>query len=802
MDHVGLHPRSLIDGLPPHLGERCRPVGDRPLHRGPFVLHWTHHALRVDENPALEVAATLARTLGIGLVVHAGLAGRHEHANDRHSTFILEGLRDLAADLDRLGIPFSCSPGDRGRFAALVAESCLVVTEDFPVAPFPAWTAAIATRHGRAVIAVDTACVVPMNRSPRSFDRAFAYRDATEAERRRRVPLAWPACPALAAGWPRFPLASDAGRIGGLSDEGLANLVGSLELDRSVGPVPETRGGSRAGLARWNEFRDGRLGRYERDRNDAADSGPGGGTSRLSAYLHYGMVSPMRIAREAHAAGATKFLDELLVWRELAYLWCRHEPRPERLAAIPGWARRTLEEHARDPRPFSPSLATLSRGATGERLWDLAQASLVRHGELHNNVRMTWGKAIVEWAPSPEEAMRRLVSLNHRYALDGCDPSSYGGLLWCLGLFDRPFEPERSAIGSLRPRPVGGHAERMDLARYARVVDRRERPGRVAVIGAGFAGLALARTLHDHGMDVTVLEKSRGTAGRASARRDGERTLPLGADHVVPRGAHFRRWIAGFAEGGLVSAVRRTSVTVREDARIEGNPAEEAFIGNPSLGAITRHLAEGLDVRFSTRATAIVRDGSGGFRLECEGESPGRFDLVLLAIPRPQAAELVTPIVPDLVPPVAMRPCLVVAIDAPGGPGVDEIRFEADPVLSRARRAGTAWIVEACAAWSEANLERPADGWAHELAGEFAQRLALPSPAVLHAHRWRYAFASRSGSSQRPYRFHEPGLGLAGDWLAGRSDIETAWCSGLELAGHVLRRPVPAPERVPATLFG
>jgi len=109
----------------------------------------------------------------------------------------------------------------------------------------------------------------------------------------------------------------------------------------------------------------------------------------------------MRIAREAHDCGAVKFLEELLVWREVAYLWCRHEPRPERLAALPGWARRTLGAHASDPRRFSPSLATLARAATGERLWDLAQASLLRHGELHNNVRMTWGKAIVEWRRRP-----------------------------------------------------------------------------------------------------------------------------------------------------------------------------------------------------------------------------------------------------------------------------------------------------------------------------------------------------------------------------------------------------------------
>jgi predicted NAD/FAD-dependent oxidoreductase len=197
-----------------------------------------------------------------------------------------------------------------------------------------------------------------------------------------------------------------------------------------------------------------------------------------------------------------------------------------------------------------------------------------------------------------------------------------------------------------------------------------------------------------------------------------------------------------------------------------------------------------------------VRDGTSGFRLAAEGESPGRFDLVLIAIPRPQAAELVAPLATDLVPPVDLRPCLVVAIDSAGGPAVDEIRFAADPVLSRARRAGAAWIVEANAGWSATNLERSPEEWGSELAAAFAHRLGQSPAVVLHAHRWRYAFAVPAETPRFPYRFHDLGLGLAGDWLAGASDIEAAWRSGLELAGHVLRLPVPVIERVPATLFG
>ena len=178
----------------------------------------------------------------------------------------------------------------------------------------------------------------------------------------------------------------------------LPSLVAECEIDHSIGPVPHTRGGSAAGYARWDAFQAAGLAEYAKRRNDPLVDG----TSRLSPYLHYGMVSPLRIAREAAAIGTDggeKYLDELLIWRELAYAFCFHTKNYENLAALPQWARETLAAHESDPRPAILSWETLARGKTGDRLWDAAQQSLLMHGELHNNVRMTWGKALANWTP-------------------------------------------------------------------------------------------------------------------------------------------------------------------------------------------------------------------------------------------------------------------------------------------------------------------------------------------------------------------------------------------------------------------
>ena len=108
------------------------------------------------------------------------------------------------------------------------------------------------------------------------------------------------------------------------------------------------------------------LSSYANNRNNALNRN---GVSRLSAYHHYGMVSPFRISREAHSfggAGADKFLDEFLVWRELAYQFCIHRrAEVEHLDALPGWAQKTLQQHATDPRDLKSAHA-LESGKVGK----------------------------------------------------------------------------------------------------------------------------------------------------------------------------------------------------------------------------------------------------------------------------------------------------------------------------------------------------------------------------------------------------------------------------------------------------
>ena len=112
-----------------------------------------------------------------------------------------------------------------------------------------------------------------------------------------------------------------------------------------------------------------------------------------------------------------KFLDELITWRELSYHSAELLPDYETYGSLPGWALASLDAHRDDEREYIYSLEQFAAAETHDELWNAAQRQLTRDGIIHNYLRMLWGKKILEWTASPEDAHAVMVELNNRYAL-------------------------------------------------------------------------------------------------------------------------------------------------------------------------------------------------------------------------------------------------------------------------------------------------------------------------------------------------------------------------------------------------
>ncbi len=439
----------------------------RPSPSGDFVLYWMQVTHRAHDNQALNYAVEQANALGVPVVVYHGLRHDYPWANDRLHTFILEGVRDLVAAFAARGIAYGFhldrrTPDDPGEHASplvsLAERSRLVVTDWFPTFIMPRQLKRLRERVTVPVVAVDSACVVPARLLEKPYSAARWIRgDLMDGLDHwlRPVGDTEPAHRTTAVTWPFDPV---------VPVDDIAPLVAGCAIDHTVPPARGWTGGPGAARRRLDWWVANGLPRYLERNDPNLDV-----TSKLSPHLHFGHCSPQEVLLAAREAGPDeawqKFLDEMLTWRELAFNFCRFEPKHRTLAAIPEWARAELAEHQSDPRGAIYSDAELERGETDDELWNACQRAYLRDGWMHNYLRMLWGKSVIGWTEDAGRALRILEHLNNKYALDGRDPNSYGGILWCFGRFDRPFF-RRPVFGTVRYMSTNAARKKFDVAAY------------------------------------------------------------------------------------------------------------------------------------------------------------------------------------------------------------------------------------------------------------------------------------------------------------------------------------------------
>jgi deoxyribodipyrimidine photo-lyase len=169
----------------------------------------------------------------------------------------------------------------------------------------------------------------------------------------------------------------------------------------------------------------------------------------------------------------------------------RHVECPERLENLPEWAQETLRAHAKDRRDPLYTPEQMERAETYDELWNATQKEMLLRGKIHGYYRMYWGKKVLEWSRSYQEAVDFMVDTHGLYALDGRDPNTFTNILWCFGLHDRAWG-ERKIFGKIRYMSLEGMKRKTDTEAYVREIEELER-----VSQAGAADLVLHKAQSD-----------------------------------------------------------------------------------------------------------------------------------------------------------------------------------------------------------------------------------------------------------------------------------------------------------------
>jgi deoxyribodipyrimidine photo-lyase len=453
--------------------ERIRILNDRDARRGEYVLYWMQQSQRVHHNHALELAVADANDRGLPVVVGFGLTGDYPEANARHFSFLLQGLREVARDLEARKIALVVRRGSPDSVALRLARDAAVVVCDRGYLRHQVkWRRRVAREAGCEVVQVESDVVVPV-------EAAAAKEQIGARTLRPRIQRLWDD---FLTGLPPGKVQQSSLRLGLKGDVDLADLGSVLELldvDRGVPPVRRFQGGYSEARRRLDAFVSGDLRGYATERNEPAKWR----SSLLSPYLHFGQISPVEVAlaarraRRATTDDRASFLEELVVRRELAVNFVRFNRHYDSYRCLPDWAKRSLELHRDDPRQSLYHRSEMESAKTADPYWNAAMREMVHTGFMHNYMRMYWGKKILEWSPTPTSAFRRALYLNNKYFLDGRDPNSYAGVAWCFGVHDRAWG-ERPVFGKVRYMNDRGLERKFDMARYVEEVDRLVRDER------------------------------------------------------------------------------------------------------------------------------------------------------------------------------------------------------------------------------------------------------------------------------------------------------------------------------------
>ena len=439
--------------------ERIKINNEKNIIQGEYVLYWMQASQRNEYNHALELAIDYANKLNLPIIVGFVLIENFPQANERHFRFMLEGLIEVESSLKKRNIKMVIMKGDPVKLIPQLSQSASLLITDIGYLNFERFIRnEISNKISCQMISVESNIIVPVeDASIKEEYGAYTIRPKINKKIDKYL----------------SPLHNRVVKISSLmiSFESLDihlidNVIKNLNIDKSVKKSALFNGGFKEADSYLNIFINEKLEFYSIYNNH-----PGlNFSSNLSPYLHFGQISPLYIALKVSKSiheSKYDFLEELIIRRELSinYTYYNHNYESNLAHILPSWALMTLRVHENDEKKFIYTINQLENANTHDEFWNTAQKELKITGKMHGYMRMYWGKKIIEWAPTIEDAFKWCIYLNDRYSIDGRDPNGYAGIAWCFGKHDRAWK-ERNIFGKIRYMNDKGLIRKFDMKKY------------------------------------------------------------------------------------------------------------------------------------------------------------------------------------------------------------------------------------------------------------------------------------------------------------------------------------------------
>lgn len=419
------------------------------------ILYLVSRAIRFKDNQALYTAQKKALNQNAQLICLFNYYPNYPYANLRNMHFLLSGLLEMSQKLNKHNIPLLFRQGNlienindlRNDF-----DITNIITEQHilkPILKAHDLLSEYCYSNMIEFLKVNTACVVPVDETSLKLEYAAkTIRPKLMSKYKSYLLNFYP-----------IQIHPQSINIESFNQIQFNNFFTQNKLEELS--LSKLIPGEDAANAQLQHFIEHGLKNYA-NRNEYDSQGQ----SYLSAYLHFGMLSPLKMIRDVENSqheNAPLFVEEALVRRELAENYCYYCKDYDSIKGAWTWAQNTLNQHINDPREYTYTLEQFEKAETHDDLWNFCQMKVVTDGYLHSYLRMYWAKMVLYWTNTPQDAIDLLIHLNDKYMLDGRDPNGYTGIMWSVAaVHDRPWF-DRPVIGLVRAMGKDGTLKKSKL---------------------------------------------------------------------------------------------------------------------------------------------------------------------------------------------------------------------------------------------------------------------------------------------------------------------------------------------------